>query len=1193
MKVFSRGTLGAAILGAMVGLAVATPLPGNDIPGWAAIVVGVVAAAAAGPRGKAWWPWLAIVPAWVGLLAPVPGPPTLETVSAQFELRCRTMLGLAQSVAKDPLIGDLVIGTGATLDPSQPFDLLARVAASEPALTIYLADERGRLVAWGGRSHRFPEGLRTLGPRRWELIRTAGTIRLALREPLLDEGRLAGSVIVVERSSLSAQKAFGLRAPLGWTARFASSGPDAVVVASDVAPGIRLPLVWEGRGTRLQPLSTGLGWAILGLISLLFLPGLAFPCVFGAFVAMSGTDSFVAFGLLLCLGGATIGRWASGLGRHAARMVIGLSLGVAVVLGVVGGGGWASDWLPVHILQPGIGVAWLVAAAWILAAWPVSSWGLERRLAAAFILSGVALAVSVVRPAVELLRWPPPPAFSVPEADVLDFRDLLGEEPEGFSVSDLASVLAQQWGLDRVACGAEVLVLGPDGNVVSVWGELGPAGDRVKVTREWTVWPEDGSRVQLRTAEEPWSLLGDWPNQGGLDSSRESSIWWVVLSRSGAVAASLHADVTPLGPARAGTLYHRRGGWTWIEIGGVRYPARVIRDRSWLVARVAPLPSIATWVVRGLLAVLWVLAAMAVARPPGLWPEGTATFGGRLRILVAGAVIVPLAALALVLQIRVSGQEAESERALGLEAFGTIRYTAEHLGGDFEINDDFARWLAMGWGGEVVLFDGIEEIAASRPDMMDLGRLPGLPLVDVFPLFLLGREDVVVRRWGQEVVAAGAVTLNGRRMLLQLFKEGPFGDRDMPRAVDWLFGGAIVAALLALALAGRIERRLSHSLRDLVGVSRRLLDGEPLGVVERPRERDLAEVLEAVERMSHAVQEREASLKDQEEMLRITLANLEPAVLVLDEEGRTIFANPSGEKILLDHPDVIADQGFLNTVEPVSSLEIVRPKPGRDLSWRVGLADVPLPGGRRGRVVVIEDVTEVVRADRLEQLTHMARIVAHEVKNPLTPIRLWVQELQESRRRESDELGALVDQAAAEILVQTARLQDTANAFSNLVALEQWDPVRVDLSELAKEAVGPLDVLRRRGGHLRLEIEDPGCCVIIADSRWLRRVVDTVLLNSMTVIDHASGEIIVRTRIQGSERVLEIEDDGGGVHGERFDDLFAPHFSETGSGTGLGLAMVRQVVARAHGHVEAAGGSKGLVVRMNFPGAPDDVEMKS
>jgi signal transduction histidine kinase len=808
---------------------------------------------------------------------------------------------------------------------------------------------------------------------------------------------------------------------------------------------------------------------------------------------------------------------------------------------------------------------------------------LERRLAAAVVVSVLAVVVSAVRPIVDLVHWPSVQTVITPQADDLDLRDLKGEDGLSSSIGDLAPVLAREWGLDDVPRGAEVLVFDSEGNVVSSWGDLGPAGERVKVAADWTTGVEGVALVQLRLAEEPWSLLGDWPTRGGLDSSRRRSMWWVVLTRSGTVAASLHPDVAPLSPSRAGDLYYRRGGWTWMDIGGSRYPARIIRNRSWLVARVAHVPSVATWLVRALLAVLWVLAAMALARPPVWWHEGTATFGGRLRLLVAGAVIVPLVALALVLQFRISGQEAETERTLGLDSFRAVRYTAEHLGGDFEIDNDFARWLAKGWGGEVVLFDGIDAVAASRPDLVDGGHLPGLPLADVFPLFLLGRDDVVVRRWGHEMVVAGSVVLNRRRILLELFKEGPFGDRDMPRAIDWLFGGAVVAALLALVLAGRIERRLSHSLRDLVGVSRRLLDGEPLGSVARPRERDLAEVLDAVERMSHEVQEREASLKDQEEMLRITLANLEPAVLVCDAEDRVIFANPTGNSLIRDFPDVLGDRGRIKKVVAGTDQEILRPDPGKDLSWRVGSADVPLPGGRRGRVLVIEDVTEVVRADRLQQLTHMARIVAHEVKNPLTPIRLWIQELQEQRRRGSEDLGELVDQAATEILVQAGRLQETANAFSNLVALERWEPELIDLSEIVKEAVGHLDILHRLGATLRMEIADPGCCRIFGDGRWIRRAVDTLLLNSLTVIDHHTGEIIVRARREGASCILEVEDDGGGVKGENIDDLFAPHFSATGSGTGLGLALVRQVVVRAHGTVDAFNGVAGLVVRMRFP----------
>ncbi|MEN8165218.1 MAG: hypothetical protein ABFS37_13900, partial [Acidobacteriota bacterium] len=160
MKIPFRGTPAASVLAVMVALVVVTPWHGNDLPSWAAVVIGLVAAMVAGPREKAWWPWLVVVPAWIGLMIPSPLPLSDEAATARFDRRCQTILSLAQTVAGDPRIGDLVMGTGATLDPSQPFDLLARVAAGEPALTIYLADDRGRLVAWGGRPHGFPLGLR-------------------------------------------------------------------------------------------------------------------------------------------------------------------------------------------------------------------------------------------------------------------------------------------------------------------------------------------------------------------------------------------------------------------------------------------------------------------------------------------------------------------------------------------------------------------------------------------------------------------------------------------------------------------------------------------------------------------------------------------------------------------------------------------------------------------------------------------------------------------------------------------------------------------------------------------------------------------------------------------------------------------------------------------------------------------------
>ena len=89
-----------------------------------------------------------------------------------------------------------------------------------------------------------------------------------------------------------------------------------------------------------------------------------------------------------------------------------------------------------------------------------------------------------------------------------------------------------------------------------------------------------------------------------------------------------------------------------------------------------------------------------------------------------------------------------------------------------------------------------------------------------------------------------------------------------------------------------------------------------------------------------------------------------------------------------------------------------------------GVAKAPLPDGRAGLVAVIDDISDVVHADRLRQLAQLARIVAHEVKNPLTPIRLWVQELEEARRRRAPDLEGLLAEACEEIGVQVDHRAD-------------------------------------------------------------------------------------------------------------------------------------------------------------------------
>jgi signal transduction histidine kinase len=341
--------------------------------------------------------------------------------------------------------------------------------------------------------------------------------------------------------------------------------------------------------------------------------------------------------------------------------------------------------------------------------------------------------------------------------------------------------------------------------------------------------------------------------------------------------------------------------------------------------------------------------------------------------------------------------------------------------------------------------------------------------------------------------------------------------------------------------------------------------------------------------MSAEVQRRESSLRSQEELLRITLSTLAPAVMVLEAGGELRFANPSAEALRAEHGRRLLEivRGVAARGAPDGSplAETVQPVSGQETTWRVGVAGVPLPDGSRGLVAVVDDVTDLVRMDRLRQLNQLARIVAHEVKNPLTPIRLWVQELEAARRAGHPEFEELAADACREIALQVDRLQDTANSFSNLVALERWQSEVFDLGELVTDTLGGLTIYQRRGIGLVADRPAAGGCTVRADRQWLQRALGNLVKNSVDAIGEAAGEVRVRVRRSGDAVTLEVDDTAGGLPDHQLQDLFSPHFSTTTSGSGLGLALVDHVVTRCHGRVTAANGERGLVVRIELPAA--------
>ena len=219
-----------------------------------------------------------------------------------------------------------------------------------------------------------------------------------------------------------------------------------------------------------------------------------------------------------------------------------------------------------------------------------------------------------------------------------------------------------------------------------------------------------------------------------------------------------------------------------------------------------------------------------------------------------------------------------------------------------------------------------------------------------------------------------------------------------------------------------------------------------------------------------------------------------------------------------------------------------------------------------GVVVVFEDLTELERAQRLAAWREVARRIAHEVKNPLTPIKLAAQRLQRRYAARLGEDGQVFQECTQIIVDQVEELKNLVNAFSRFARLPQLTLAPQDLNALVQEIV-----LLYRESQPRVALEfqpDPQLPLLLLDREQVKRLLLNLLDNALASIDGAGTIKISLRRNPADGRVeLIVADSGKGVPDRDKVRIFEPYFSTKRSGTGLGLAIVNSIVAEHQGHI--------------------------
>ena len=261
-------------------------------------------------------------------------------------------------------------------------------------------------------------------------------------------------------------------------------------------------------------------------------------------------------------------------------------------------------------------------------------------------------------------------------------------------------------------------------------------------------------------------------------------------------------------------------------------------------------------------------------------------------------------------------------------------------------------------------------------------------------------------------------------------------------------------------------------------------------------------------------------------------------------------------------------------------VDLVRGGQARRL--RVVRVELPDPdGGPPGTLVLLEDVTDLMRSNQLAAWAEMARAIAHEIKNPLTPIQLSTEHLERLLRDRGVAATPEIESCLQTVYKQVRALREIASEFSAYAKLPDLAPRPTDPAEFLREVVAPYRAAHPPGISIEEDYAPAGPTAV--DAKVLARAVVNLIENALQAMPQG-GRLRVGVRGEDGEVVLSVSDTGPGLDPKVRARLFTPYFSTKSSGTGLGLAIARRAVEAHGGHIEVASApGRGTTFTIHLP----------
>jgi len=410
----------------------------------------------------------------------------------------------------------------------------------------------------------------------------------------------------------------------------------------------------------------------------------------------------------------------------------------------------------------------------------------------------------------------------------------------------------------------------------------------------------------------------------------------------------------------------------------------------------------------------------------------------------------------------------------------------------------------------------------------------------------------------------------------------------------------LLAILSAVWAAFFTSRRLVAPISDLVEGTSAVASGDYSKRLPLPENDELGFLVQSfntmtrrIERARNEARSSQLKIEEQRTYLEGVLGNLSSGVITLDAEYTLRSSNAAADGILAVDVNAVVDEPFAELSKRYPRLshfvDAVTPHLGSLQEWREEIIlfsaggrqilvcrGVILPGSVSGAgdlMMVFEDVTTLVQAQRDSAWGEVARRLAHEIKNPLTPIQLSAERLRHKLLSTLDDDSAhVLDRSTSTIVQQVESMKAMVNAFAEYARVPQMNLQALDLNNLIESV---LELYRNDESALKMDVKfDSSTPQIEADAGRMRQLLHNLIKNAIEAMeDTASPILTVSTRCmqEATCRFVEIrvEDNGEGIPEDHRAELFEPYVTDKPKGTGLGLAIVKKIVEEHGGMVMA------------------------